>query len=302
VTDIPSLTRPAFFDGQALTATDLQAVLSYHRDLLWLHQRTLHGTGIASGLGVAGAKGDKSVVVAPGYAIDAAGRSIVLDAACTLPIPAVVAGPSGAAMTYYLTVGYATDDQLAPTVRAGTCGSDGAVRRADAPILAWHEPNDAGDALVLCAIAVLNCKLAGPVDLSLRRSAIPDRQPFIYAGQSQPAATRWSLWRAGDSEGGIVLGLKATINTSEAGFANTPHYQACVVGSREIRQDPDDAHGAVLDGFVQVAAASSAQFELRMTVVPGSRDVNPDWALAEDRLVTFPVANRWYVSWLGVES
>ena len=55
--DIPVLERPAFFDGQQLTAADLEAVQAYHRELLWLHNRGLHNWGIAFGYAVEGKRG-----------------------------------------------------------------------------------------------------------------------------------------------------------------------------------------------------------------------------------------------------
>ena len=300
MTEIPSLSRPDFFDGQSLTAADLQAVQTYHRELLWLHQRTLHGSGIASGFGVTGAKGDKQVVVAPGYAVDTKGQSIVLTAPRTMPIPAVVSGPTGAAAVYYLTVAYAADNDLDPVVRQGTCGSNGAVRRTDAPLLAWRAPADASDSLVLCSISVLNCKLTGPVDVSLRRSALPAKQPFVFAGQTRPAATDWALWHLGDTAAGALVGLTATVSTAEAGFANTPRYHAAVVGNRGIQQQHADAPSAVLDGHVQIDSPSANEFTVRMTLPPGNT-VNPAWALAPDKLIALVTSNGWYVSWVGVE-
>lgn len=300
MTDLPKLARPSFFDGQLLTASDLDSVQGYHRDLLWLHQRTLHSAGIASGFGITGKKGDKAVVIAPGYAVDTEGRSIVLTDQRVLPIPAVVGGPTGGAVTYYLTVSYATDDQLASSTRSGTCGSNGAVRRPDEPVIQWREPSDVGDGLVLCGIAVQNCKLAVQVDLSLRRSAIPDRQPFVYAGQTLPAENSWGLWRPGDSAAAAPVGLKVSINTSEAGFANTPRYQASVVGSREF-DTPDGKSTAVVDGYVQLTNVSAAGFEVHMALPPGNARVNPGWALTAAKLPSLPVMNRWYVSWVGVE-
>lgn len=303
MSDVPSLSRPAFFDGQALTAADLTAVQDYHRDLLWLHQRTLHGSGIASGLAVSGAKGDKAVTVQPGYAIDSAGQSIVLGSPQVLATPAVVGGPTGKPVTYYLTISYVADDDLAAAVRSGTCGADGAVRRLEAPRLRWREPSDidSGADIVLGAISVLNCKLTAAVDLALRRSALPERQPYLFAGQSSPAATAWALWRPGDASTGDPLGLKVAINTSEAGFANTPKYQVQVVGSREVVRSGDKTP-YLLDGYVQVAAASSVGFELRMSLPRGADSrVNPDWALAATELLKLPTQASWYVSWLGVE-
>jgi hypothetical protein len=303
VTDIPKLNRPDFFDGQSLTAADLSAVQSYHQELLWLHQRSLHDSGIASGFTVTGAKGDRAVTVGPGYAIDTAGRSVILDKTTVFDIPAVVAGPSGGAITFYLTVAYVPDDELAATVRAGTCGSNGAVRRAEQPLLAWRDPRDVADDIVLCAISVANCKLTGPVDVSLRRSALPERQPFVFAGQFVPAANQWALWRGGDTADGPIFGLKLAVNTSKAGFANTPKYQAHVVGSRTFLKpdDPGKGTAAAVDGYVQISAASADGFELQMTLPKGDDRVNPEWILDKDVLPGLPGRNVWYVSWLGVE-
>ena len=47
--EIPILERPAFFSGQRLTAADLDTVQTFHRELRWLHNRSLHSWGIAFG-------------------------------------------------------------------------------------------------------------------------------------------------------------------------------------------------------------------------------------------------------------
>jgi hypothetical protein len=299
--DIPVLRRPAFFDGQPLAAADLTAVQDYHRELLWLHQHTLHGRGIVSGFAVHGAKGAKTVTVEPGYAIDRQGRSIVLDAARTLDVPSVVSGPTGQPAAYYLTVGYVSDDDLDATVRSGVCGSSGAVRRVEKPLLRWQDGSaDTDQDVVLASISVQNCMLAGAADLAARRSAIPERQPYIYAGQTTPAGTAWSLWRLPDQgPKDQPVGVRVSVNTSEAGFANTPRYSAQVIGSRVAAQ-PGQAD-VVLDGYVQVSAASSTGFDLLMTLPPGNGLVNPGPVLEADVLAKLPARLGWYVSWLGVE-
>jgi len=301
MTDIPTLRRPAFFTGQALTADDLNAVADYHRELLWLHQRTLHGSGIVSGLSVNGAKGDKTVTVSPGYAVDTSGRSIVLDKSQPLDVPSVVSGPTGNAVTFYLTIAYIDDDQLTAADRSGTCGSLGAVWRIDQPALAWSDPTSIGDDIVLGAITVSNCKLSGPVDLSLRRSALPERQPYVYAGQTQASTTSWGLWQASSDPNSAIFGLKVSVDTSEAGFANVPKYQAMVVGSRTVTP-PGGGSNAVVDGYVQVSHAAPDRFDLTMTLPNGDSGVNPSWALTKDVLTALPTNNGWSVSWLGVET
>jgi hypothetical protein len=302
MTDVPDVSRPHFYDGQALTAADLNAVQDYHRELLWLHQRTLHGSGIASGFAVTGAKGDKSVTVAPGYAIDAQGRSIVLDSPRVLDIPSVVSDSAGKAVPYYLAVSYIDDDQQATTTRVGTCGSSGAVRLDDAPRLAWQSANATGQDIVLCAITIQNCKLTGPVDLSPQRSALPERQPFVYAGQRTPVKGEWGVWRAGDADDAPLLGLRLDVNTSEAGFVNTPRYQATIVGSRQFSK-PDNAKAtALLDGYVQINAATAMGFELTMSLPRGDDGINTAWLLDSSKILGWPILNSWMVSWLGVES
>jgi hypothetical protein len=302
MTDIPDLSRPHFYDGQALTAADLNAVQAYHRELLWLHQRTLHGSGIASGFSVTGVKGDKSVTVAPGYAIDVQGRSIILDSPRVLDIPSVVSDSAGKAVPYYLTVSYVDDDQQAVTTRAGTCGASGAIRLDDAPQLSWRPANATGEAITLCAVTIQNCKLTGPVDLSPQRSALPERQPFVYAGQHTPVKGEWELWRGGDGDDAPLLGLRLDVNTSEAGFVNTPRYQATIVGGRQFVNPDNVKMKALLDGYVQINAATATGFELTMSLPRGDDGINTAWLLDPTKLLGWPIQNSWLVSWLGVES
>src|SRR5688572_33281464 len=123
---LPDLDRPAFFDGQRLTAADLAAAQAYARELRWLHNRALHGWGIAFGYGVSGKRGERLVLVEPGYALDRLGRDLVLERAVERAVP-----PDAGPTTYYLTVSYTDDEHLEPEQRAGACGTSGAVRLVD---------------------------------------------------------------------------------------------------------------------------------------------------------------------------
>jgi hypothetical protein len=300
MSDDSMLRRPAFFDGQALTAADLGAVRTYHEELLWLHQRALHGFGIASGLAVTGASGDKVVAIAPGYAVDVRGRSIVLSGARVKAVPAVVAAPTGKAAVFHLTASYVSDADLPAVLRAGSCASSGAVWRAEEPLLLWQEPNavDLERTVVLGTISVRNCALAAAVDGALRRSVIPEKQPYVYAAQTTVASKDWSPWHPDDVRDDPI-GITTTVSTSAAGFANTPHYTAHVVGDRTVTMP--GRKPAVLDGYAQIGSASSTSFRLSVTLppAPGIDDpVNPRWALAPDVIANL----SWSVSWLGVES
>ena len=72
--------RPAFFNGQLLSADDFREEQGYQREQRRLHNRALHGVGVASGLDVTLTPGNAppSVVVQPGFALDSAGREIEL--------------------------------------------------------------------------------------------------------------------------------------------------------------------------------------------------------------------------------
>lgn len=78
--------RVHFATGRLLTAEDLAAEQTYHRQMRYLHNR-LHGYGTVSGLDVALV--DDHVRVSPGLAIDIMGRELVLAAALTVPVGSI---------------------------------------------------------------------------------------------------------------------------------------------------------------------------------------------------------------------
>src|SRR5437588_12500621 len=72
--------RLRFFDGQLLTANDLQAEQSYHIEKRRLHNRRLHGVGVVDGLTVSVDDGAGTVViVSPGFALDNHGNEILVE-------------------------------------------------------------------------------------------------------------------------------------------------------------------------------------------------------------------------------
>ncbi|HEX6354202.1 hypothetical protein [Actinophytocola sp.] len=84
--------RPAFHEGQVLSAADLAATVGYGRDVAARHARHLHDWGIAEGLElVTEARTDPAtnaryveVSVSAGLAIDGTGREIVVPASAVL--------------------------------------------------------------------------------------------------------------------------------------------------------------------------------------------------------------------------
>ena len=292
--------RPAFFDGQGLTAGDLAQAQRYHREMRWRHNRALHGWGVAEGLEVTGAKGAIHVSVSPGYALDSLGRELIVAAIKSIPVPALAAG------TRILTLSYLDDaGQDVAQGRAGICGDAGAVRRAEGAEVRWRDPADAGEGAyqpglhVLLAVAdIKDCVLAS-LSLAGRREARAPVAPRICAGATPAGATPWQVWRVLDT--GPILGVKTRVDTSAAGFERTPRYQAQLAGERLV---PMPAGAAVFDGFARVSEPDSAGFTLRV-LLPDSLQLRL-FELNPAALIDASIADRltklgWHVNWLGIE-
>jgi hypothetical protein len=78
--------RSNYFNGQLLTAEDLETEQSYFLDGRRSDIRELHGWGVVSGLSVR-PSGSGGVVVEPGLAIDGLGREIVVPDPREMPDP-----------------------------------------------------------------------------------------------------------------------------------------------------------------------------------------------------------------------
>ena len=79
------LERLRYFTGQMLTAENFQLEQEYFREKSKLHNRSLHGFGIVSGLKVIVDTGQ--IVVEPGLALDCEGNELVITAAQSIVAP-----------------------------------------------------------------------------------------------------------------------------------------------------------------------------------------------------------------------
>jgi hypothetical protein len=306
--ELPDLERPAFFDGQRLTAADLAAAQAYARELRWLHNRSLHDWGIAFGYTVTGVRGERTIAVGPGYALDCAGRDLILEEARELEVPAVAGAAGGGPAAFHLTVSYAPDETLDREERDGVCGARGAVRLVDEPSLRWQDPltTDPEGALrpgldvIVATVSVEACRLALVPSLAHRRD-IRRTGPFVAGGRTQAGATGWRLW----PDEATAVGVATDVDTAAAGFGSAPRYQARLGGERVLGSQ------AVVDGHAHIAATSATGFEFRV-ILPPSRDggrseTGEGLPLNSTELIGpgLPELVRdqlsWHVVWIGVE-
>jgi hypothetical protein len=306
MTDIslPRVDRPAFFTGERLLAQTLDDAFSGPLALHRLHNRALHGWGIAFGLDVTGPADATAVTVGAGYAIDAAGRDLVLAQPLTLAVPPVSQAPDCGPVRFALTIAFTDDADALVETRDGDCGATGAVHRSDDPTIRFQAEGSVRQGLdvVLAHAVVRNCKLAEARNLDGRRSALPAGRPHVAGGATAAQMTGWRPWPDATAPVGVV----AHVPTAEAGFGDVPRYQARVEGPRSIStvQSPSGTP-FVLDGTLMIDAAAPASFDAVVVLPSGFAGsgataplpLNPPEAFTEGLLDDL----GWRVVWIGVE-
>jgi hypothetical protein len=310
---LPSASRPVFFEHQLLTAADLTELGEAERALRRLHHRTLHGWGISRGMEVTGAVGVARLVVTAGYALDAAGRELMLTTPVELDVPAVAGEPGGPSEEFLLVVRWTEDEEAAARLREGAGDAFGAVRLEDDPTLQWLPEKDVrnGFDLILAGIKVRDCRLAAPPDGSARR--LLKVSPHVASGSTEPGATQWSLVR---NASGSVLGVKTDVDTRSGGFTGPPTYLVRLEGRRDTETPEPEQVAAVLDGHPYVESSGARTLTVVVPLHPGvtaaeptpgvqgvkTLPLNPPELLGDALPELVGTGLRWSVAWVGVES
>lgn len=167
-----TLQRLRYFTGRHMTARDFCDADAYHRSMRHLHNRVLHGWGVACGLDVRlHTRPECGVIVKCGMAIDCCGREIVVPRTATQHIPwdewpVTAAGARDPDYVLLLCLEYCEvlTEKVPVLYSSNACSSahyeEGriqesyklhwhAVKRADLEALGWHTgqgcpPDDAG--------------------------------------------------------------------------------------------------------------------------------------------------------------
>jgi hypothetical protein len=290
--EIPNVEQFDFFPGQQLTAADLNGMMETHRQLRWLHNRSLHAWGIGLGFLVRGEPGDREVTVEPGYGIDKNGREILLGQPVTMTVPAVAGGAGSDNTRYSLVASYVPDAELPR--RPITCRPGGAVRWAVSAKIAWRQAEEVqeGLELILAEVQVRNCRLCGPVSFAARLAAQPAKRPYISAGRVTSLV--WSNMGTGC--------MSTWIDTSASRFRATPVYTAHIEGERLLAAVQGGDQEMIVVAFSSITETTRAGFKLQVlfpaiagpTTNPINLRANP-----ADYFERNP--SRWSVVWMGIE-
>lgn len=310
--------RLHFFNGQRLFASDLQGLEEFNREMRWLHNQSLHQPGVGSGFSVNGEKGDRTVTIGPGYAIDSRGREIILTQTTELQVPPD-AGEKGNPTFYDLTVSYPDDALLEEAeFREGVCSPRGTIRLREAPIFCWVEL--AGENLSprktklgidlqtslkirLARIEVLNCGLNAKVSIGLRQSARPSINPYLAAGFQRIGGLRdFTIVLPVFTDTRVAIRMIVeTVDTSSAGFLATPTYSTHFIGPRKF--NTGDRVFASVDQ-ISITAAEKDQFELfgLIFIVPNEPTKQADPIKSTELIaIEDQIRASWQIAWMGVE-
>ncbi|APR86365.1 Phage tail fiber protein [Minicystis rosea] len=125
------LSRVRYFDGQFLTDEDFIADQNHHIDRMRRHERLLHASGVTAGLDVTITANGRTVVIAPGSAVDDQGRQILLAAAQSISVDASWQGTMCVEIAYVELGTNASED--GSFTRFSLSASPVAVRAAPSP-------------------------------------------------------------------------------------------------------------------------------------------------------------------------
>ncbi len=265
--------RVTYRDGQLLASSDLRDDFRSNERLRRMHTRFLHATwGIGLGFTVDAQISDDTVHIGPGYAIDISAREILLADDIALPLPV-----TNDATDLMLVIGYQDDSAYSGLPNLATlCTGSGLDPRDEKPVFSFRTPDtlNLGVDVPLARVHVQNGALTLLPDLSVRRYARRMTRPHIASGELDYTPTSKDLTGA------------IPVDTSDAGFANTPAYF--------VRLDATgtglaDLGAQFLANSAYIRSASSKGF---VYVVPGLAGLANSNASPPVQLV---------IRWIGVE-
>jgi hypothetical protein len=304
---IAELERIRYRDGQLLTSRDLQDDRDFEALLRWMHTRFLHNTwGIAFGFDVQ-LMDPSTLQISSGLAYDCYGRELLVTRAYTIDRPmmgpdeqldlvirykADAEFPNKLDVVAVCQVGVPDPRQGQPIVHA----------IEEQPLFFWKRPTEVriGEEIPLTR---MRSDAVGNVTLThgVRRNARPSIRPHVGYGLAVRDITSLVPWTV--ILGGVAepIGSQMDIDTSEAGFTQTPCY---IVTTKLLIQLPQTQVSLPVQGFGSIAASRAQMFTYRI-LVPGiatmADSITSLLAVRPLMSAGISIPIKLSVSWIGIE-
>lgn len=284
------LERVRYWQGQMLRSGDFHRQLATDAQLRAWHNRSLHSAyGVTLGLQASAIPPTGAVTgvkVQPGAAYDCFGRVIILATDRIIPVPTTT-GESSPPMVLFVRYREALEFKN-PRDTEGACITCGPGVSSETLDFVWR-PDALGapsDGVPLARITydggkpVFDSSFAPP-------GPRPLAKPYLAQGSTIPGSTAWQPWQVGTPGNEFSIGLQTTVDTSSAGFTQTPCYFAWLEGT--------NAWFATLKQpfplFTNISGALPGQFTFNIFVA------FQEFAAFARQTLKWPM----YVCWLGCQ-
>ena len=305
-TPVPTeLDRIRFWQGQRLRGRDFRDQTAAEAQLRWWHNRALHNAfGVRFGFKVEPVAGDDSIVeIGCGLAYDCFGRELILQTGKKIELPAI--NPDGESKITLIARYKETTQFRSKRELSGVCATS-----PETPGFLWKRSSEVqlADGVPIARWTYDSQHVPVPdVTFSAPRARALAR-PRVGSGMTVPGHTAWEPWSErvlslGRVMSDMQLGVQVTIDTSAAGFTETPRYFAWLEGSLWDRSNIQffPAPFAHIDD--NTATANQFRFRLWMPnliALIGNRVRLANQHLATEFL-NFAQRKNLYVCWLGAQ-
>jgi hypothetical protein len=304
--DQVEINRWRYWQGQELRSRDFRDQMMSEAQLRWWHNRALHNAfGVRYGLAVTPVILEDPMVavrVDCGVAYDCFGRELILQSARELPLPP----PGSPPVSQILLIRY--KDKLGATSARmpGDCAT-----APEQPEFLWKPSAcvEISDGVPLAQLSYDKTKRIFALDPHLTTPVTrPLARPRIGSGATVPEGTAWERWServsgANRDFSDVTAGYQVTIDTSAAGFNETPCYFAWLEGTLWQAERSNLAFFPV--PLTHIDQASPRQFRFRIwlpsiATLLGARlrRANDQF---EEEFINFARRQRLFVCWLGIE-
>lgn len=300
-----NLTRQLYRQGQTLLAGDFQQQLRTEDQIRWWHNRAVHNSyGLAWQQANPSLDDKKPAInLPPTLAYDCFGREVLFTDPCSVALPDPP--KAGESFEPMLLIARVDDAPLeCPIDGAGAFPGCCSNRR---PSLCWVTRKcwSFRDGVPVSWIEFDNGEFRISTDSLPRAQALA--RHHIGAGASLPGKTPWKLlqfqWTDFDFDPDmqrLARIFTAEIDTSTAGFTDTPCYFAWLLGPRYDIADPAAIN--IFGGWVDEEEPDRFRFSILVAVAPRSLTSggNSDDPVA-DAFGKFNQDKKLSVLWVGVE-